>query len=49
MVYGNPAKQMGWVTKEGNKIPLPLSGNGKYKCQIFKDVYYLENDKLIIE
>ena len=49
LVFGNPAKQMGWVTKEGNEIPLPLTGNEKYQCKIYKDIYYLKNDKLIIE
>tara|TARA_Y100001970_G_C14114975_1_gene793048 strand:- start:118 stop:696 length:579 start_codon:yes stop_codon:yes gene_type:complete len=49
LVYGNPAKQIGWITKEGNKIPLPLIGSGKYQCKISHDTYYLKNDNLIIE
>ena len=32
LVVGTPGKHVGWVTKEGKKINLPLEGNGQYVC-----------------
>lgn len=32
LVVGVPARQIGWMSQHGEKIPLPLTGNGKYTC-----------------
>jgi UDP-2-acetamido-3-amino-2,3-dideoxy-glucuronate N-acetyltransferase len=42
LMIGTPAKQAGWVSAYGEKIPLPIEGNGKWKCTHTGDVYALE-------
>ncbi len=42
--FGNPCSQRGWVTKEGNKLTLPIKGRGEEVCKITGDKYILKND-----
>lgn len=42
LVVGNPARQIGWMSKAGHK--LKFDKTNKAKCPQNKDVYYLEND-----
>lgn len=42
MMVGTPARQVGWVSAFGEKIPLPLTGNGRWQCQHTGDTYILE-------
>lgn len=46
---GVPAKQIGWMSRYGKRIYLPLEGNGTYKCPYTEDVYELNNNILIIK
>jgi UDP-2-acetamido-3-amino-2,3-dideoxy-glucuronate N-acetyltransferase len=46
LVVGNPSQQMGWVSRYGERIPLPLSGQGKYTCPHLQEVYVLEGMEL---
>jgi len=32
LMAGVPARQIGWMSKFGEQIPLPLSGKGEYTC-----------------
>ena len=48
LIAGVPAKQIGWMSKFGEKIPLPLTGNGDYICPNLKDRYRLEGEILVI-
>lgn len=32
LIAGVPARQIGWMSKFGEQIPLPLTGNGEYTC-----------------
>ncbi len=43
LVYGNPAKQHGWVDKEGNKL-IKVS-DGKWKS--IHDEYFIENNGIL--
>ena len=43
LVVGNPARQIGWMSRYGEKLDLPLTGNGTAKCPYTKDEYQLVN------
>ena len=44
LVAGVPAKQIGWMSRFGKRIPLPIFGNGEYICDITGDKYILIDD-----
>jgi len=46
LVVGNPARQIGWMSRYGEQMPLPLEGNGKYECPHTEDTYRLEDGKV---
>ena len=46
---GVPAKQIGWMSKFGKRIELPLIGNATYTCPYTGDVYELKDIKMIIK
>ncbi len=48
LMAGVPARHIGWMSRYGEQIPLPLEGNGEYKCPHLGDVYRLENGCLWI-
>ena len=48
LVVGVPARQIGWMTKEGENIPLPIEGSGEFTCEN-DERYILENGKLTLE
>ncbi len=39
---GVPARQIGWMSAHGERINLPLNGNGTYKCQNSSKKYHLK-------
>lgn len=43
LVVGVPAKQVGWMSKFGERLNLPLSGNGQDICQHTQERYVLIN------
>ena len=47
LVVGVPGKQIGWMTEFGEQIPLPLEGNGTYKCSKTGSVYELIETDLV--
>lgn len=47
LMVGVPAKQIGWISKYGEQLDLPLTGHAKVTCPHTGDFYILENDKLI--
>ena len=49
LFIGSPAKQVGWYSRYGQKLPLDLFGKKHYLCKFTKDKYKLINQKLIIE
>ena len=48
LVAGVPAKQIGWISQYGEKIPLPLSGKGSYSCAHTGQSYQLLGEQLAI-
>jgi UDP-2-acetamido-3-amino-2,3-dideoxy-glucuronate N-acetyltransferase len=46
LMVGVPARQIGWMTKYGEQIPLPLSGKGKYTCPQTNELYVLNGNTL---
>jgi UDP-2-acetamido-3-amino-2,3-dideoxy-glucuronate N-acetyltransferase len=46
LVAGVPAKQIGWMSRFGERIDLPLSGKGEWKCPHSGDLYKLSEDTL---
>lgn len=47
MMLGTPARQIGWASAYGEKIPLPLEGEGEWRCDHTGDVYKLEGSTLV--
>ena len=41
LMAGVPAKQIGWMSRFGERIPLPLSGEGSFVCPNTEDEYSL--------
>lgn len=46
LMVGSPARQVGWVSAFGEKIDLPLSGEGEWHCKHTDDVYVLRGSEL---
>jgi UDP-2-acetamido-3-amino-2,3-dideoxy-glucuronate N-acetyltransferase len=47
IMAGVPAKQIGWMSEYGYKIPLPLEGAGEYYCTKNNKLYQLINSELL--
>lgn len=47
LVVGVPARQIGWMSEYGERLNLPLSGQGDAICPHTKDRYVLKENKLI--
>ena len=41
LVVGNPACQIGWMSRHGEKLDLPLEGDGEAACQTTGEKYHL--------
>ena len=48
LVVGVPAKQICWMTKFGERVDLPLSGEGSFKCDQSGEIYELRDDQLYV-
>ncbi|MET4801621.1 N-acetyltransferase [Bradyrhizobium sp. LB11.1] len=46
MMVGTPARQVGWVSAFGEKIDLPLSGHGEWRCKQTDDLYVLDGTEM---
>jgi UDP-2-acetamido-3-amino-2,3-dideoxy-glucuronate N-acetyltransferase len=46
---GVPARQVGWMSRFGERVPLPLEGDGSYRCPHSGTHYKLVGDNLIAE
>jgi UDP-2-acetamido-3-amino-2,3-dideoxy-glucuronate N-acetyltransferase len=47
LMVGVPAKQVGWMSEFGERIPLPLIGSARYRCPHTGQSYELAGDCLI--
>jgi len=46
LMVGVPAKQIGWMSQYGDRIPLPVTGQGRYTCPYTGQKYRLANGEL---
>jgi len=46
LMVGVPARQIGWMSKFGEKLPLPLEGKGEYFCEGTHTKYSLNGKDL---
>lgn len=49
LMVGVPARQIGWMSRNGDKIDLPLQGRGHWICPFTQLVYKLNNNNLFTE
>jgi UDP-2-acetamido-3-amino-2,3-dideoxy-glucuronate N-acetyltransferase len=42
LVVGNPARQIGWISRYGEKLELPLTGDGEAMCPATGEAYALQ-------
>ncbi len=47
LMVGVPAKQIGWMSRYGERISLPLQGKGDWECKKTGDKYRLKKDKMV--
>jgi UDP-2-acetamido-3-amino-2,3-dideoxy-glucuronate N-acetyltransferase len=43
---GVPARQIGWMSRHGERLALPLAGEGEARCPHAGDKYRLSGDRL---
>lgn len=48
LVVGVPARQIGWMSRFGERLPLPLKGEAEATCPHTGDVYRLSGDRLAL-
>ncbi len=48
LVSGVPAKQMGWMSRFGERMPLPLVGEGQFTCDKTGDIYTLKGNLVLL-
>lgn len=46
LMVGVPAKQIGWMSAHGERLDLPLHGQGTTVCPFTQETYVLEDDTL---
>ena len=46
LMVGVPARQIGWMSRHGERLDLPLSGDGKARCPHTNDLYLLSGAKV---
>lgn len=44
LMVGVPARQVGWMSRHGERIPLPARGEGSWECAHTGDRYRLQGD-----
>jgi UDP-2-acetamido-3-amino-2,3-dideoxy-glucuronate N-acetyltransferase len=49
LMIGVPAKQIGWMSRFGERMELPLKGEAEYICPNTKDHYILKNDSVSLK
>ena len=47
LMLGVPARQVGWMTEHGERIPLPIEGSGSYACPHTGSRYELQGKNLV--
>ena len=47
LMVGVPSIQIGWMSKYGERIDLPLKGTGQWECPHTGDIYELQNNEYL--
>ena len=47
LMAGVPAKQIGWMSQYGERIPMPLLGEGEYVCPYTNQRFLLKDDAML--
>ena len=48
LMVGVPGKQIGWMSEYGEKLDLPVAGNGKTVCKFTNKIYELKDNILTL-
>jgi UDP-2-acetamido-3-amino-2,3-dideoxy-glucuronate N-acetyltransferase len=48
LMVGVPARQIGWMSRFGERLELPLRGNGRARCAATEDVYLLRDGVCVL-
>jgi UDP-2-acetamido-3-amino-2,3-dideoxy-glucuronate N-acetyltransferase len=48
LVVGNPSRQIGWVSRHGERLQLPVEGEGEAECPVTGERYRLENGGIAV-
>lgn len=48
LMAGVPARQIGWMSRFGERVELPLEGKGEFKCPNTGDVYTLSGSRMSV-
>jgi UDP-2-acetamido-3-amino-2,3-dideoxy-glucuronate N-acetyltransferase len=46
LIVGVPGRQIGWVSRAGERLPLPLNGTGEARCPRTGEVFRLDGDAI---
>jgi UDP-2-acetamido-3-amino-2,3-dideoxy-glucuronate N-acetyltransferase len=49
LMAGVPARQIGWISQHGEKLDLPLTGQGTASCAATGLSYLLQNDEVTVQ
>ncbi|MBL0356330.1 MAG: N-acetyltransferase [Chitinophagaceae bacterium] len=49
LMVGVPAKQIGWMSRFGERIDLPVKGDGQYTCPHTGDKYILKEETISLQ
>ncbi len=48
LMVGNPARQIGWISRHGERLDLPVQGDGQAVCPVTSEGYRLRNNQLTL-
>lgn len=48
LMAGVPARQIGWMSRYGERVELPLTGSGEWTCPHTQEIYSLQDSSLIV-
>jgi UDP-2-acetamido-3-amino-2,3-dideoxy-glucuronate N-acetyltransferase len=49
LVVGVPARRIGWMSRHGERLPLPATGHGTARCPATGEQYLLDGDTLQLQ
>jgi len=49
LMLGVPARQAGWISRHGERLSLPLAGEGRAQCEQTGDRYVLRGSSVVLE